>query len=703
LLAAASPLAVYYSQETRMYAQVTLFGLLSTYLLLRALDGAGQRRARGTLARAAGRSGALLSPAWWWVGYVLAALACVYSQYVGVFVLGFHGLYVLLFRWRRLVPFVLAAVVVVLGYAPWLGTARESLAIWPSTSAFAAGPGVLADASFRFTLGLSAAVSPWTIGAAALALLVAARGAMAAGQARSLAGNPSAAMGTTRPNARASVNLPMKAPPGRLGVVFGQISGVRAPASPRTTPSAVALALLYLLVPIGAMFLLGYRKPIYNPKFALIALPGFLLLLASGISRLGWFRCVGLPLALAMSGFSLAGYYFDPRFARDDYRGVARFIQTSGRAGDAIILDAPGQEQIFPYYYHGALPEVGLPEDRPMLPEKTSAALQRLNERYRRLWLVLYGTNGSDPSAYVEKWLASKDYEIQNSWFGNVRLAAFAIPGRRQAPNRPLNVKLGQFARLTAYSLAPNPVASGDVLQLGLQWRPEGPSQAEEKVFTHVIDAEGNIWAQRDSEPVGGARPTTSWKAGDTIDDNYGLLVLPGTPPGEYRVEVGMYAAADGKRLPVTSGGSGDRLLLSRLQVSAPVQPPSVDELRIPHTLSARLGPVRLLGYGTTLVGQDQQRDRFRAGDTMQLTLFWQAIGPTDGDAHVTIELRGNTSSTLASRTLVPQHPTSRWNVGDRYRDQYRLVIPDGMAGGAELLVGLDGGAEAQLTRLRLG
>ncbi|HUZ76986.1 MAG TPA: glycosyltransferase family 39 protein, partial [Chloroflexota bacterium] len=34
--AAISPLLVYYSQETRMYMQVTLFGLLATYLLARA-------------------------------------------------------------------------------------------------------------------------------------------------------------------------------------------------------------------------------------------------------------------------------------------------------------------------------------------------------------------------------------------------------------------------------------------------------------------------------------------------------------------------------------------------------------------------------------------------------------------------------------------------------------------------------------------
>ena len=38
-------------------------------------------------------------------------------------------------------------------------------------------------------------------------------------------------------------------------------------------------------------------------------------------------------------------------------------------------------------------------------------------------------------------------------------------------------------------------------------------------------------------------------------------------PPGRYRLEVGMYLPSTGTRLPVTSGGSGDRLLFGQVEV----------------------------------------------------------------------------------------------------------------------------------------
>jgi mannosyltransferase len=455
-------------------------------------------------------------------------------------------------------------------------------------------------------------------------------------------------------------------------------------------------------VPLLAMFLLGFRKPVYNPKFALLALPGFLLLLAAGLAAARRVGVVAGALLLAASGYALHNYYANPEFARDDYRGVARFISTSQRPGDAVLLDAPGQEQIFPYYYAGGLPLIGLPNDRPLNADKTSQQLASLNGEYKRLWLVLYGTNGSDPDSYVEKWLASKDFEIQNQWFGNVRLTAFAAPAAGAQATGAVNATIGGFAQLRGYSLTPPAARSGDVWQLGLQWRAVAPAPGDVKVFTHVIDNQGNIWAQRDSDPAGGARPTGGWHPGETIDDNYGLLVLPGTPPGQYQIEAGMYTPADAKRLPITAGGEGDRVIVvPDAAVSAARQPPSIDELRIPHPLERQFGGFSLLGYGRTLVGQDAERDSFAAGDDMHLTLFWQADQPRPSDAQWMLRLGAN-GQVLGSGTLVQQHPTSTWHPGERYRDQYRLHLPADAEGDFELDLAIDGRDATPVGRIHI-
>ena len=629
LAGAASPLLVYYSQETRMYAQVAMFGLLSTCLL----------------ARATSERGAKPGPSVW-LAYAAAMAACLYSQYIGALALAFQGLYVLLARRRALLPFMAAAGAAVLAFVPWLAIAKDSLLGWPSTDAFHAGPALFGDAAFRYVEGLSADVSPLTLAFTALACAVAAWGLTA--------------------RRKASLWLPA----------------------------------LYVAVPLLAMFVLGYRKPVYNPKFALLALPGFLLLLAMGLDRLGKIlRTAGLAILLAGAGWALNNYYANPQFARDDYRGLAHFIATSARPGDAIILDAPGQEQIFPYYYRGSLPQIGLPQDRPLIPDKTSAALQQLNGAYQRLWLVLYGTNGSDPNSYVEHWLASKDFEVQNQWFGNARLAAFAVPSSQPAAAHTADATLGGLAHLSGWTLTPEQVRSGDVLQLGLRWQAAGQTAVNEKVFSHLIDAEGNIWAQRDSDPAGGARPTSGWKPGEAIDDNYGLLVLPGTPPGQYQAEIGMYDPTHpANRLPVTAGGQGHRLLLGGIQVTAPAQPPSIDELRIPHSLDMPLGAERLLGWSLTLVGQDAERTTFAGGDEAHLTLFWQAGAPAASDARLAIGL--GAGRPLAQGTLLPSHPTSTWQEGDRWRDQHRVVLPS-TRGDFDLMVALDGQSHA-LARLHI-
>jgi hypothetical protein len=96
LLLALAPLAVYYSQEVRMYAQVTALGLLAVY--------AYSRRN-------------------YWL-YALAGLATLYSQYLGVAMLLAVNLHALVW-WRNRtrrewLAWLGANVAIALGFLPWL-------------------------------------------------------------------------------------------------------------------------------------------------------------------------------------------------------------------------------------------------------------------------------------------------------------------------------------------------------------------------------------------------------------------------------------------------------------------------------------------------------------------------------------------------------------------------------------------------------
>jgi hypothetical protein len=91
------------------------------------------------------------------------------------------------------------------------------------------------------------------------------------------------------------------------------------------------------------------------------------------------------------------------------------------------------------------------------------------------------------------------------------------------------------------------------------------------KVFTHLLDANERIAAQQDSVPVGGRRPTTGWASGEIIVDHYTLAVKPDAAAGDYVLEIGLYEATTGDRLPVraaTGQPLGDRLLLGQVKVT---------------------------------------------------------------------------------------------------------------------------------------
>jgi hypothetical protein len=61
------------------------------------------------------------------------------------------------------------------------------------------------------------------------------------------------------------------------------------------------------------------------------------------------------------------------------------------------------------------------------------------------------------------------------------------------------------------------------------------------------------------------------WVKGEVVTDRYGITVDPDAPPGEYVIELGLYDAATGDRLPVLDQQGlmlDDRVLLARIEVN---------------------------------------------------------------------------------------------------------------------------------------
>lgn len=101
-------------------------------------------------------------------------------------------------------------------------------------------------------------------------------------------------------------------------------------------------------------------------------------------------------------------------------------------------------------------------------------------------------------------------------------------------------------------------VRAGGIARLVLYWTAEARPATDLTTFVHLVsgtaDTGGDRVAQRDSQPGSGRRPTGGWRAGDFVGDVYEVAIPPGTPPGTYRVLVGMYDLATMRRAAARPG-----------------------------------------------------------------------------------------------------------------------------------------------------
>jgi len=156
----------------------------------------------------------------------------------------------------------------------------------------------------------------------------------------------------------------------------------------------------------------------------------------------------------------------------------------------------------------------------------------------------------------------------------NVRFHQIAILPREDSPlPNPVHFDFEGRVALVGYDLDRRTARPGETIHLTLYWQALIKVEEDYTVFTHVLGEEDRLWAQMDSQPQGGAAPTSSWRVGEVIEDHYDLTIKPDTPPDVYDIEVGLYLAATGRRLGVLDEGGrlqDNRVLLSRVRVVNP-------------------------------------------------------------------------------------------------------------------------------------
>lgn len=558
LITAVSPPLIYYSQEARMYALLALEATLSTMFLLWWWQSNNHKSFDKfrTSPKIINRKSVLLAG-----GYVVFATAGLYTQYAFPAVIVAQNVMLLvlmikdlrlkrngqrpIFNFQSLIFFWASMMLAVfLLYLPWLPIFLGNIGGGPAERPFL--PDFLLDVfrwlAFGFTVEAEAVKGPLT----AVFILIG------------------------------------------LGIVLD-----------RGWRTAVCLAAL--LIPILAAYYVGAFEPQLF-KILLIVISPFAIILVLVVfasaplpempskksapsaksaedyfffgkwrmQYLGLLLFLGLLVGLGIVQ-SLANMYTNPDYARADYRSMAARIAAEDHPNAGIILNAANQWEVFTYYHDEGAPVYPLPRAG-MGREQVQAELAAIAAEHNRLYVIYWGDGQQDPERVVESWLDEHAYTATSDWSQDVRFVVYAVPAEPATEMEvPVALNFGDHISLQGYTLANTELAPSDILQLTLFWQTNRKLEQRYKVFLHLLDENGELVAQRDSEPGSALKPTTIWQPAETITDNHGLLLPADLSPGKYTLVLGLYDIADpDTRLPVhTEQALLDKLTLETIIVAA--------------------------------------------------------------------------------------------------------------------------------------
>ena len=352
---------------------------------------------------------------------------------------------------------------------------------------------------------------------------------------------------------------------------------------------------LWLIVGLPVLEMITLLEPWRrNPRYLVMALPWFYLLVAAGVLQL-WRLALPdaaptLPRSLprrVLSGLVLAfllltagahGYaawldgdiaYRTPEPAYDlafqyvaKHRAPGDALLTMNTSGAALYFDQVDYFAIQQDADQFLLDSPNGPVDRWLGEPWLGAAadLNRVLNETPAAWFVVDTIRL--PVYYRGDWLALLETQMELVWAQDEALVYRTRADRLPLPTEPtrmIETRLGEEITLSGVAgLEDDAVAAPGQLRLTLFWWTAAALDYDYTVFIHVRDASGATVAQQDSLPLGGAYPTSRWLPEENVFDPHTIELPPDLPPGRYDVWAGLYRLDTLERLPVAGDTSGE-------------------------------------------------------------------------------------------------------------------------------------------------
>jgi 4-amino-4-deoxy-L-arabinose transferase-like glycosyltransferase len=242
--------------------------------------------------------------------------------------------------------------------------------------------------------------------------------------------------------------------------------------------------------------------------------------------------------------------------------------------------------------------------------------------------------------------------------------------------------------QLVGLELAPNQsVTPGNgPIEVVLYWTSAQPVSQDYLSNVHLLGRELVSVGQVDRYPGSGMVPTSRWQPGQLWRDIYHVYVnSDAVGPSRLQIRVGMFDTSLRRDL-TAHGPDGEPIELVLLD-EARLESPQVKISLPPGLLNVEFAD------NMTLRGYEQDPPGLLSGDTLRLTLFWEASGTPSQDYTVFVHFNDRNGDQLLGADGPPvygDYATHLWRAGDQILDEHILILPDDLPPGAyQLAVGL--------------
>jgi 4-amino-4-deoxy-L-arabinose transferase-like glycosyltransferase len=541
LLFAVSPFAIWYAQEAKMYALHMVLASMATLFLVQA-----HRRNRW--------------PAW--LGYAVSLELLAYSHFFGAFAIAAQGLVTVVISlldmagfksgarrarargaggWPVLRSYLLTMALVALPYLPVL---RFAMRILPDFTLQDISKGHVTPVHMVMELASEYTLRVSRLYVARLPLLLAALGGFLL-----------------------------------LGLAAAWRRGWR---------RGVWLGGL-LLLPILIFYPVSLLVPVFSPKYLSATFPFLVITLAMALDALRrlWRPLVwaGLAVMVGTAGWAHVRSLTDPAFQRSDWRATAWYLEAHAGPDDAIVVFAHYIALPMRRYYDGAAPVYSF-EDDPWQPEWYYREWLQGGQDPRLMWLVLHHDQAMAPHHRLQA-AAGELYPMVTGIYpnnGNIAVLGYSMRWRHDDLPARATPAAGTFANglairgytVDAEALPPvdrNFHPPSNWLHVTTYWQlaeglsPQDAPAPDFQPYLHVVDDQGGVWAGELQRPptVFHFDPPATWAPGAVVEAHYDVNFNPVTPPGNYRLVLGM---VDGDGAPVALLGGGTEVVLRTIEVT---------------------------------------------------------------------------------------------------------------------------------------